>query len=84
MNSTPSTPPNKPIMVTFQNGKSCQTPAMTNAGTVKMMPAATDSPAEAIVWTMLFSRIDPLRMIPRRMPIETIAAGIEADTVIPA
>ena len=50
---------------------------------VNTTPAATDSPAEPIVWTMLFSRIvEP----PRRFSTEiaSTAIGIEALTVRPA
>ena len=50
---------------------------------VKTTPAATDSPADPIVWTMLFSRIvEP----PRRLSTEiaSTAIGIEALTVRPA
>ena len=50
---------------------------------VKTTPAATDSPAEPIVWTMLFSRIvEP----PSRFSTEiaSTAIGIEALTVSPA
>ena len=54
-----------------------------NAGSVKIAPAATDSPAEPIVCTMLFSRIESLRRITRMIPIEITAAGMEAETVIP-
>ena len=55
MNKIPSKPPSRPISDTFQKGKSLQTPVTIKAGIVKMTPAATASPAEAIVWTMLFS-----------------------------
>jgi hypothetical protein len=53
------------------------------AGVVKTTPAATDSPAEPIVCTMLFSRIVDL---PSRLntAIESTAIGIEAETVNPA
>src|SRR5712691_591179 len=50
---------------------------------VKMTPAATDSPAEPVVCTMLFSRMVE-RPNARRMLIETTAIGIEAETVSPA
>jgi hypothetical protein len=54
-----------------------------NAGIVNMTPAARDSPAEAAVWTMLFSKIlDFLNML--SMPMEITAAGMDAETVIPA
>ncbi len=48
-----------------------------------MAPAATASPADAIVCTTLFSRmVERPRM--RSKAIEITAAGILADTVIPA
>ena len=53
------------------------------AGMVKMAPAARDSPAEEIVCTMLFSSMELRRIKTRRMPMETTAAGIDADTVSP-
>ena len=50
---------------------------------VKMAPEATDVPADAMVWTMLFSR-----MVRRRKALstasETTAAGMLAATVRPA
>src|SRR5688572_8588547 len=56
---------------------------MMSAGMVKMAPEATDVPAEAMVWTMLFSR-----MVRRRNALrtarETTAAGMLAATVRPA
>src|SRR5688572_28664533 len=56
---------------------------MTRAGMVKMAPDATDVPADAMVWTMLFSR-----MVRRRNALrtasETTAAGMLAATVSPA
>ena len=60
-----------------------RSPKKISAGTVKTTPAATDSPAEPIVWTMLFSRIvEP----PKRFSTEiaSTAIGIEALTVRPA
>ena len=56
---------------------------MNRAGRVKIAPAARDSPAEPIVCTILFSRIESRRMIMRTIPIERTAAGMEAETVIP-
>ena len=54
-----------------------------NAGIVKITPAARDSPADAAVWTILFSRIlDFLNTL--NIPIDITAAGMDADTVIPA
>ena len=49
---------------------------------MKITPAARDSPAEAAVWTMLFSRMfDRLNI--RSTAIDITAAGIDAETVIP-
>ena len=54
-----------------------------SAGTVKTTPPATDSPADPIVCTMLFSRIvePPSRF---RTEIARTAIGIDALTVSPA
>ena len=51
-----------------------------SAGKVKITPEATTSPAEAMVCTILFSKILALR---KRLntTMETKAAGIEADMV---
>ena len=84
MNRTPSAPPVIETSVVVQKSNSDQTPAMMSAGIVKMMPAASDSPADAIVWTMLFSSTVPERSTPRRIPMEMTAAGMEALTVIPS
>ena len=54
-----------------------------SAGSVKMAPAATDSPAEPAVWTMLFSRMLALPNARSRLMLST-AMGIDADTVRPA
>ena len=48
-----------------------------------MTPAAKDSPADAAVWTILFSKMLDRRNM-ESTPIEITAAGIEAETVIPA
>ena len=53
------------------------------AGIVKITPAARLSPAEAAVCTMLFSRMLDSRNS-RRIAIEITAAGMDADTVMPA
>src|SRR5438128_4758472 len=50
---------------------------------VKITPAATASPEEAAVWIMLFSRMFE-RANRRRIAIDATAAGIEAETVMPA
>ena len=56
---------------------------MIRAGNVKITPAASDSPADAAVCTMLFSRmLESLNSF--RMAMEITAAGMEAETVIPA
>ncbi len=54
-----------------------------SAGTVKTTPPATDSPAEPMVWTMLFSRmVEPPRCFSTEMA--RTAMGMEALTVSPA
>src|SRR5262252_6590852 len=52
-------------------------------GRVNTTPAAIDSPADPIVWTMLFSRIvdEPSFL---NTEIASTAIGIDADTVRPA
>ena len=54
-NSTPRIPPTMPMAVTVVHGSSY--PSSRNAGRVKAMPAAIDSPAEPVVCTRLFCRI---------------------------
>ena len=49
---------------------------MTSAGTVKITPAAIDAPADAPVWTMLFSRMSAAAEKPAARAIDTTAAGI--------
>ena len=69
--------------VTSTYGSVRTPPRITSAGKVKIAPAATASPADAIVCTTLFSRIvEPPRT--RRIAIEITAAGMLADTVRPA
>ncbi len=51
-------------------------------------PKAIDSPADPVVWTMLFSRIvagrRPRSLAPaRNKVIDRTATGIDAETVIP-
>ncbi|MEZ5283631.1 MAG: hypothetical protein R2712_02245 [Vicinamibacterales bacterium] len=54
-----------------------------SAGIVNTTPPATDSPADPIVWTMLFSRmVDPPRRF--RTEMARTAMGMEALTVSPA
>ena len=54
-----------------------------NAGIVKITPAAKDSPADAAVCTILFSRILEFRNA-LNIPIDITAAGMDAETVMPA
>jgi hypothetical protein len=54
------------------------------AGKVKAMAAAKDSPADAMVWTMFASRIVPLLWNREKRAKAPTAAGIDAETVIPA
>ena len=85
MKRTPSSPPMAAITDTWSRSTPivgsvrCQ---MKSAGSVKITPAATDSPAEPIVWTMLVSRIEPRRST-RKMATAITAAGIDALTVSP-
>ncbi len=55
---------------------------MTNAGMVKIAPAATDSPIEPTVRAMFSSRIEPFMMRSTAMPMT--AAGYVAAMVMPA
>ena len=81
MNSTPSAPPIMAIrkIREYSSGK----PRNTRAGKVKMTPAATDSPAEPVVCTMLFSRMVDLPRARSRL-IDSTAIGMDAETVRPA
>ena len=58
-------------------------PRKISAGRVKITPPATDSPAEPVVWTMLFSRMDDFPSA-RRTDMDRTAIGMEALTVKPA
>jgi hypothetical protein len=66
-----------------QNVNSEPKPRKISAGIVNMTPAASDSPAEPVVCTMLFSRIVE-RPKARRMLMERTAMGMDAETVSPA
>ena len=83
MNSTPSDPPSSARKKMRQYSVFSEKPRKISAGIVKITPAATDSPAEPVVCTMLFSRIVE-RPNARRMLMESTAMGIEAETVSPA
>jgi hypothetical protein len=52
------------------------------AGSVKTTPAAMDSPADPVVWTMLFSRMVDLPSVRKKATART-AIGIDAETVSP-
>src|SRR6266704_261748 len=80
---TPSHPPRSANGKIRQNVNSEPKPRKISAGMVNMTPAASDSPAEPVVWTMLFSRIVE-RPKARRMLIDNTEMGIEAETVRPA
>ncbi len=81
--NAPIVAPTTHSAVTSTYGSVLTPPRMTSAGNVKIAPAATASPADAIVCTTLFSRIvEPPRI--RRIAIEITAAGMLADTVKPA
>jgi hypothetical protein len=79
MRSTPRIPPTTARMATFPTLRSY--PIRRIAGIVKTTPAAIDSPAEPVVWTMLFSRmVEPKR---RKNATAITAIGIDAETVRP-
>jgi hypothetical protein len=67
--------------------QSISKPRSTRAGSVKATPAAIDSPAEPVVCTTVFSRIDawpPIRREnARKIVIDSTAMGTEAETVRP-
>ena len=88
INKIPSSPPVKAITVVRYISKDCQTPIKIKAGMVKIIPAAKDSPADAAVCIWFASRIEegfPLILEKYfRANIPTTAAGIDADTVMPA
>ena len=81
--STPSKPPRPAMAMTQRLSNASQYPSRMSAGNVKITPAASDSPADAAVCTMLFSRMLELRNR-LRIAIEITAAGMDADTVNPA
>src|SRR5271154_1058558 len=83
MNSTPSHPPRSARKKMRQYSVLSEKPRKINAGMVKITPAATDSPAEPVVCTILFSRIVD-RPKARKILIESTAIGMEAETVSPA
>ena len=54
---TPRVPPMTHTATVVQYGKPCHQPIMIRPGSTKMMAASVPA-ADAIVWTMLFSRIE--------------------------
>ena len=83
VNIVPKRPPKKAIISVSSHWMSFQIPMTRSAGTVNITPAASDSPALAIVWTALFSRIETSLNNERKIIIDMTAAGILAETVIP-
>src|SRR5271156_369487 len=81
INSTPSHPPSSASKNTREY--SSGNPIKISAGKVKITPEATDSPADPIVCTMLFSRMVDLPNA-RSTVMDSTAMGIEAETVSPA
>ena len=80
-NITPNVPPIAQTATVVQYGKPCHQPIITRPGSTKMMAASVPA-ADAMVWTMLFSRmVDPRTK--RRMAIEITAAGIDVANVMP-
>jgi len=86
MKRTPRMPPTMAMSEIERRLGSFMRPSFAHkkrTGSVKMQPAASDSPAEPIVCTMLLSRTEfRLRTI-RVIPIAITAAGIDAEIVIP-
>ena len=86
MKSTPRMPPTKAISEMDKRLGGSLFPSLAHkksAGSVKIAPAARDSPAEPIVCTILLSRIESFFIIRRITPMEITAAGMDADTVMP-
>src|SRR5690625_2459574 len=79
--TVPSTPPANAIMVIVKRlGFKYQ---INKAGNVKITPAASDSPVDVIVCTILFSKMDVRFIISHNIAIDITAAGMDAETVIP-
>ena len=74
-------PPSAQTRKVVMKGKLLHQPTMISPGSTKMI-AERVPPAEATVWTMLFSRMLPV-LNARRIPIEMTAAGIEDAMVMP-
>ena len=83
MNKTPNQPPSSASGKIRQKVNSEPKPRKMSAGSVNITPAASDSPAEPVVCTILFSRM-VARPNALRMLMESTAIGMEAETVSPA
>src|SRR5271168_1311068 len=83
MNKTPSQPPSSARGKVRQNVNSEPKPRKISAGIVNITPAASDSPAEPVVCTILFSRIVE-RPNARKILIDSTEMGMDAETVSPA
>ena len=86
MNITPRIPPQSAMTVISIRPGFSPLPSAAHrnrAGRVKIAPAARDSPAEPIVYTILLSRMEFFFMMIRMIAMEITAAGMEADTVRP-
>jgi hypothetical protein len=81
MKRTPSQPPMRARSRMREYSR--EKPRKIRAGKVKMTPPATDSPAEPVVWTTLFSRMVALPRA-RSREMDSTAMGMEAATVRPA
>ena len=84
VNIVPKSPPSVAMMSVSSHWMLVHRFITSSAGTVKMTPAAKDSPADAMVCTALFSRIETSLNMVRRIIIDITAAGILAETVMPA
>ena len=84
VNMVPSHPPSNAMARVMPQLMSVHKPTTRKAGTVKITPAAKLSPALAMVCTLLFSRMVTSLNINLRMIIDMTAAGMLAETVIPA
>ena len=80
MKRTPSSPPRAASVNTWS--WSTSRPQTKRAGMVKITPAASDSPAEPTVCTMLVSRTLPVWKA-RKTAMAMTAAGMDALTVRP-
>ncbi len=75
-------PPISMMKVDWRYRSSSHAPLITKAGIVKMAPATSASPTEAVVRAMFSSRMVPRN--PRSTAMATTAAGNVAATVRPA